>query len=80
MFQLHEKIFLLEEECEQNNAKIQELQNENQALSLDLRAKVSELSSISKELEEAEKRSTSYFNHLQVTILHSLLIASAVIP
>ncbi|XP_057312821.1 protein Spindly-A-like [Hydractinia symbiolongicarpus] len=65
VFQLHEKIFLLEEECEQNNAKIQELQNENQTLSLDLRAKISELSSISKELEEAEKRSTSYFNHLQ---------------
>lgn len=73
-FESEEKIFELEDLVEKNFIKIKDLQNESQALALELKSRRTETTNLKQELEEVERKSTSYYNHLQVGGLYKLLL------
>ena len=64
-----EKISFLEELNTEMSGKLNDMQHVNQALELELSTKTKACHEFTKELEEVEMRSTTYFNHLQVVKL-----------
>jgi len=65
-FENEGKMFELEDLVEKNFIKIKDLQNENQTLALELKSRTAETTNLNQELEEVERKSTSYYNHLQI--------------
>lgn len=66
LFETYEKLALSEELNNEISDKLCEMQRTIQALELELSNKTKECNELSKEVEEIEMRSTTYFNHLQV--------------
>ena len=71
--ELEMKVYILEETGIETNQKINDLQTSNHTLELELSKKARENNEITREMEEVEKRCTTYFNHLQVSQILSCL-------